>query len=149
MATNEVNVDAVRDYLLSKPEAWEDFPFYPDVAVMKVKNKMFATLAPASSKEVEADGGALSANLVESFRMNLKCDPEEATQLRDVFESVSAAYHMNKKHWNTVILNGEVPMGELERMIDNSYALVVKGMTKAERRPLETAYSEGKLYGKN
>ena len=138
----------VREYLLSKPEAWEDFPFYPDVAVMKVKNKMFATLAPASSKEIEESGGALSANPVESYRMNLKCDPEEAIQLRDVFESVLAGYHMNKKHWNTIILNGEVPMGELERMIDNSYALVVKGMTKAERRSLETAYSEGELYRK-
>jgi predicted DNA-binding protein (MmcQ/YjbR family) len=138
----------VRDYLLSKPEAWEDFPFYPDVAVMKVKNKMFATLSPASSKEIEDGGGALSANPVESYRMNLKCDPHEAIQLRDVFESVLAGYHMNKKHWNTIILNGEVPMGELQRMIDNSYALVVKGMTKAERRSLEATYSEKELYGK-
>lgn len=129
----------VREYLLSKPEAWEDFPFYPDVAVMKVKNKMFATLSPANAKEIEEYGN--------HFRMNLKCDPEEAIQLRDVFESVTAAYHMNKKHWNTIVLNGEVPMGELERMIDNSYALVVKGMTKAERRSLETAYTEEKLYG--
>ena len=129
----------VREYLLSKPEAWEDFPFYPDVAVMKVKNKMFATLSPANAKEIEEHGN--------HFRMNLKCDPDEAIQLRDIFESVTAAYHMNKKHWNTIILNGEVPMGELERMIDNSYALVVKGMTKAERRSLETAYSEGELYG--
>ena len=115
---------------------------------MKVKNKMFATLSPASSKEIEDGGGVLSANPVESYRMNLKCDPEEAIQLRDVFESVLAGYHMNKKHWNTVILNGEVPMGELQRMIDNSYALVVKGMTKAERRSLEAAYSEKELYGK-
>ena len=128
----------VREYLLSKPEAWEDFPFYPDVAVMKVKNKMFATLAPANSKEIEEHGNG--------YRMNLKCDPEEAIQLRDVFESVLAGYHMNKKHWNTIILNGEVPMGELERMIDNSYALVLKSMTKAERRSLETTYSEEQLY---
>ena len=64
----------------------------------------------------------------------------------DVSESVDTTYHI-KKHWNTVILNGEVPMGELERMIDNSYTLVVKGMTKAGRRSLETAYSEGELYG--
>jgi predicted DNA-binding protein (MmcQ/YjbR family) len=131
----------VREYLLSKPEAWEDFPFYPDVAVMKVKNKMFATLSPASSKEIEVNG--------DFHRINLKCDPDEAIQLRDVFESVLAGYHMNKKHWNTVILNGEVPMGELERMIDNSYALVLKSMTKAERRSLEAAYSEEVLYGKN
>ena len=131
----------VRDYLLSKPEAWEDFPFYPDVAVMKVKNKMFATLSPANTKEIEERGN--------HYRMNLKCDPHEAIQLRDVFDSVLAGYHMNKKHWNTVILNGEVPMGELERMIDNSYALVLNSMTKAEKRSLETAYSEAELYGKN
>ena len=55
--------------------------------------------------------------------------------------------YTNKKRWDTVILNGEVPMGELERMIDNSYALVVKGMTKAERRSLETVYSVEELYG--
>lgn len=130
----------VRDYLLSKPEAWEDFPFYPDVSVMKVKNKMFATFSPPSAKEIEENGNC--------YRMNLKCDPEEAIQLRDVFESVLAGYHMNKKHWNTIILNGEVPMGELERMIDNSYALVLKSMTRAERRSLETAYSEEELYGR-
>ncbi|WP_419811865.1 MmcQ/YjbR family DNA-binding protein [Bacterioplanoides sp.] len=129
----------IREYLLSKPEAWEDFPFYPDVAVIKVKNKMFATLSPVNSKEIEERGSG--------YRMNLKCDPEEAIQLRDVFDSVLAGYHMNKKHWNTIILNGEVPMGELERMIDNSYALVLKSMTKAERRSLETSYSQETLYG--
>ena len=131
---------SVRDYLLSKPEAWEDFPFYPDVAVMKVKNKMFATLSPANTKEIEEHSN--------HYRMNLKCDPHEAIQLRDVFDSVLAGYHMNKKHWNTIILNGEVPMGELQRMIDNSYALVLKSMTKAERRSLEVAYSAEDLYGK-
>ena len=131
----------VREYLLSKPEAWEDLPFYPDVAVMKVKNKMFATLSPPSVKEIEENG--------DCYRINLKCDPEEAIQLRDVFESVSAGYYINKKRWDTVILNGEVPMGELERMIDNYYALVVKGMTKAERRSLETTYSVEELYGLN
>ena len=135
----------IRDYLLSKPEAWEDFPFYPDVAVMKVKNKMFATLSPASSKNSDPNDATPDDNF---YRINLKCDPHEAVQLRDVFESVVAGYHMNKKHWNTIILNGEVPIGELHRMIDNSYALVLKSMTKAERRSLETAYSEEELYGK-
>ena len=123
--------EQVREYMLSKPEAEEDFPFYPDVSVMKVKGKMFATFA-------EEDG---------LYRMNLKCDPEQALELRDVFDSVKPGYHMNKKHWNTVYLDGELPAGELQRQIDHSYALVLKGMTKALRRSLETAYDHNLLYG--
>jgi len=119
-------------YLLSKPEAVEDFPFGPDVAVYKVKNKMFATLATN-------DGIA---------QTNLKCDPDEALALRDIFTSVIPGYHMNKKHWNTVILDGDVPVFEVERMIDNSYGLVVKGLKKVERQALELSYGEQLVYGK-
>ena len=120
-------------YLLSKPEAVEDFPFGPDVAVYKVKNKMFATLATN-------DGIA---------QTNLKCDPDEALALRDIFTSVIPGYHMNKKHWNTVILDGDVPVFEVERMIDNSYGLVVKGLKKVERQALELSYGEQLVYGKS
>jgi len=119
-----------REYMLSRPEAWEDFPFGADVAVLKVKKKMFATL---SYRDKVAE-------------MNLKCDPAEAIELRDIFSAVIPGYHMNKRHWNTVILDGSIPRGELERMIDRSYALVVKGMTKAERMPLEVQYSKEELY---
>jgi predicted DNA-binding protein (MmcQ/YjbR family) len=85
--------------------------------------------------------------------MNLKCDPLEATQLRDVFDDVVAGYHMNKKHWNTLYLSqankqSDIPAGEIERQIDNSYALVLKGMTKAMRCSLEVKYSNEQLYGK-
>ncbi|MFT6754084.1 MAG: putative DNA-binding protein (MmcQ/YjbR family), partial [Candidatus Azotimanducaceae bacterium] len=90
--------------------------------VFKVKNKMFATLG-------EHDG---------QWNMNLKCDPHEALMLRDVFPSVLPGYHMNKAHWNTIVLDNTIPSGEIERMIDSSYALVVTGMTKADRRSLET-----------
>ena len=121
----------VKAYLLAKPEAWEDFPFRLDVAVYKVKKKMFATLA--------ADDGA--------WTMNLKCDPEQALMLRDVFEAVIPGYHMNKAHWNTIILDESIPPGEIERMIDHSYGLVVKGLRKVERLQLETRYSEIELYG--
>ena len=84
--------------------------------------------------------------------MNLKCDPLEAIQLRDVFDDVIAGYHMNKKHWNTLYLTddkklSDVPNGEIERQIDNSYGLVLNGMTKAMRRSLEVAYSNKQLYG--
>ena len=122
--------ESVRAYLLGKPEAWEDFPFYPDVAVMKIGRKMFATL-------VEQDGTA---------RMNLKCDPDEALILRDIFPAVLPGYHMNKRHWNTVILDGSIPRGEIERMIDNSYSLVVRGLPARERRALEIRHGRSKLY---
>lgn len=136
-----MNKDKVRDYLLTKPEAEEDFPFGPDVMVFKVKGKMFALLS--------GEGGK-SPN--KRAQMNLKCDPLEASQLRDVFDDVVAGYHMNKKHWNTLYLSqadklSDVPAGEVERQIDNSYALVLKGMTKAQRRSLEVIYSNEQLYG--
>ena len=101
-------------YLLGKPEALEDYPFYPDVLVPKVRGKMFATLS-------ENDGIA---------EMNLKCDPDEALALRDIFSAVNPGYHMNKKHWNTVVLDGSIPDNEIRRMIDNSYLLVVGNLPK-------------------
>ncbi len=116
-----MNHDDARQYLLGQGEAYEDFPFGPDVAVMKVLNKMFATLAME-------DGLA---------RMNLKCDPDEAVILRDIFPAVLPGYHMNKRHWNTVLLDGSIPRGELERMIDNSYGLVVSGLPARERKALQ------------
>ena len=106
-----------KDYLLGKPEALEDYPFYPDVMVPKVRGKMFATLS-------ERNGIA---------EMNLKCDPDEALALRDIFSAVTPGYHMNKKHWNTVVLNGSIPDNEIRRMIDNSYLLVVKNLPKNAR----------------
>lgn len=125
-----MNFGEVRSYLLAKPEAIEDYPFGPEVAVMKVRKKMFATL-------VEDQSGG---------RMNLKCDPDEALMLRDIFSSVLPGYHMNKRHWNTVCLDGSIPRGEIERMIDNSYALVVRGLPKAERQGLEIAHGKAAIY---
>ena len=125
-----MNYRQAKRYLLSKPEALEDYPFGPEVAVFKIKNKMFATLGDYS------DGAA----------MNLKCDPDEALALRDIFEGVIPGYHMNKKHWNTVLLNGSVPVAEIERMIDRSYGLVVKALKKAQRTALELQYGLDALY---
>ena len=125
-----MNFHAAREYLLRQPEAFEDFPFGPDVAVYKIRNKMFATL-------VECDGEA---------RMNLKCNPDEAMALRDIFEAVIPGYHMNKKHWNTIILNSTIPVGEIERMVDCSYGLVVRGLKKTEKAMLELQYGKDKLY---
>ena len=125
-----MNHGQARAYLLAKPEAREDFPFGPDVAVMKIGAKMFATLVTS------ADGG----------RMNLKCDPHEALMLRDLFDAVRPGYHMNKRHWNTVVLDGSIPRGEIERMIDNSFALVVRGLPARERRALEIRHGKTSLY---
>jgi len=122
----------MENYLLSKPESSKTYPFGPDVEVYKVAGKMFAT----RSKNGEV------------FHMNLKCDPAEAFILRDIFESVKPGYHMNKAHWNTVILDQSIPQGEIERMIDNSYSLVFKGLKKAERTRLETLYTPLELHGK-
>lgn len=125
-----MKVKAVKSYLLKKPEAIEDYPFGPDAAVFKVKDKMFALTGHHQNEDI----------------LNLKCDPNEALMLRDLFEGVIPGYHMNKKHWNTVFLNGSVPKKEIERMIDNSYKLIVKGLNKTQRTALELTYGEEKLY---
>jgi predicted DNA-binding protein (MmcQ/YjbR family) len=109
-----LNRSKVRDYLLAKPEAVEEYPFGPDVMVFKVQGKMFALLSGADGKSTG-----------KRTQMNLKCDPLEAIQLRDVFDDVVVGYHMNKKHWNTLYLPdqnhvGDLPQGEIERQIDNS-----------------------------
>jgi predicted DNA-binding protein (MmcQ/YjbR family) len=119
-----------RVYLLGRPESIEEFPFGPDVYVFKIRGKMFATLGYSDS----------------IARMNLKCDPEEAMALRDIFDAVVPGYHMNKAHWNTVILDGSIPSGELERMVDRSYGLVVKGLRKPERQALEIRYGSDTVY---
>jgi len=114
-----------KQYLLSKPESYECFPFGDDVFVYKVCNKVFAILA---------QGKMGKGN--EHYWINLKCDPEEAFHLRDIFEAVIPGYHMNKTHWNTIILNGSIPKGEIERMMDNSFMLVVSKMTKKEQQSI-------------
>ena len=126
-----IKLQDLRAYLLSKPEAFEDFPFGPEVVVLKVQGKMFATLS--------SNDGLVN--------MNLKCDPHEARILREIFPAVTPGYHMNKQHWNTVVLNGSIPRGEIERMVDNSYTLVVCGLPASKRRTLETGHGRSALYG--
>lgn len=125
-----MNFAELRQYLCSKPEALEEFPFGPEYYVYKVQGKMFALL-------YEKDG---------RVQVNLKCDPQQAQQLRDVFDAVLPGYHMNKTHWNTVRLGGDVPAAELQRLVDHSYALVVKSLTRAKRLFLETRYPAADLY---
>jgi predicted DNA-binding protein (MmcQ/YjbR family) len=103
-----------REYCLSKPSATEHIPFGPDVLVFKVGGKMFAL---AALDEVPTT-------------VNLKCDPDLALDLRDRYEQVRPGYHMNKKHWNTVEINGGIQDIELRKMIDHSYELVVRRLPK-------------------
>ena len=113
-----MNLVTFRKYCLSKPQTTEGTPFGPDVLVFKVGGKMFAL---AALDEVPA-------------RVNLKCDPDLALELRDRYEQVRPGYHMNKKHWNTVEIEGGIPAAELRKMIDHSYDLVVKRLPKAKRK---------------
>jgi predicted DNA-binding protein (MmcQ/YjbR family) len=103
-----------RDYCLMKPGTTEGMPFGETVVVFKVSGKMFAL---ASLDDVPP-------------RVNLKCDPERALDLRDRYEEVQPGYHMNKKHWNTVELGGGIPETELRGMIDHSYDLVIARLPK-------------------
>lgn len=137
-----------RNWLLDFPDTVEDFPFGPEVAVFKVKGKMFATLSLgkatpsanthiASINDVQASDECTkgcskedSNECSKKYWMNLKCDPHEAVMLRDVFSAVIPGYHMNKQHWNTVILDGSLPAGELQRMIKHSFMLVVNKLPK-------------------
>jgi predicted DNA-binding protein (MmcQ/YjbR family) len=104
-----------REYCLSKPHATESTPFGPEALVFKVGGKMFAL---AALEEVPT-------------RVNLKCDPDLALDLRDRYEQIRPGYHMNKKHWNTVEIEGDIPDAEIRKMIDHSYELVVKSLPKA------------------
>jgi predicted DNA-binding protein (MmcQ/YjbR family) len=104
-----------REYCLGKSCATENTPFGPDVLVFKVSGKMFAL---AALDEVPTT-------------VNLKCDPDLALELRDRYEEIRPGYHMNKKHWNTVEIEGGVPDSELRKMIDHSYDLVAKRLPKS------------------
>ena len=112
-----MNIETFREYCLSKPAATEDTPFGPDDIVFKVGGKMFAL---AALDEVPP-------------AVNLKCDPDLALELRDRYEQVRPGYHMNKKHWNTVVLDGVIPEREITKMIDDSYELVVQSLPKSKQ----------------
>lgn len=116
-------------YLLSHPETWLDHPFGDEIKVFKVKSKMFATLAIGKMGKGDKEGN-------QDWWMNLKCDPDEAVMLREIFPSIIPGYHMNKRLWNTVILDGSIPQGEIERMIDNSFKLVVSKMAKKDQQSI-------------
>jgi predicted DNA-binding protein (MmcQ/YjbR family) len=104
-------------HFLSKPGAEETTPFGPDILVYKVGGKMFALTAP--------DDFPAS--------INLKCDPERSIELRETWTAITPGYHMNKKHWNTLMLDGSVPTLLIRELIDHSYELVAKSLPKNRR----------------
>lgn len=106
-----------RQYCLAQLSSREDFPFGPDTYVYKTGDKIFAILA-------EENGIA---------RVNLKAEPTEALMLRQLFPAITPGYHMNKQHWNTVVLDDSVPVGELQRQIDMSWQLVQRSLPKSKQ----------------
>lgn len=122
-----MNQQTVHTYLMNKPLVKLTQPFAKDVDVYKVNHKMFATLALSNEGGTDENGEPI-------WWLNLKCDPDEAQSLRDIFPAVTPGYHMNKRLWNTVILDGSIPQGEIERMIDNSFNLVVDNMPDKDKK---------------
>lgn len=116
-----MNEQQAQDYLLSKPVTSLYYPFGDDVKVFRVKNKMFALLGRRN----------------DLMMLNLKCDPDEAVALRDIFPAITQGYHMDKKHWISIYFDGTVPTGEVQRLIDNSFLLVVSKMTKKDQKSIQ------------
>ncbi len=98
----------LEDYILSMPNARLDYPFGKDVAVYKVGDKMFALISETK----------------QPLQLSLKCDPGLAIVLREKYDEIMPGYHLNKKHWNTIVLAGQVPTDEIEDLIRHSYLLV-------------------------
>jgi predicted DNA-binding protein (MmcQ/YjbR family) len=103
-----MNIESLREYCLSKPGAEETLPFGPDTLVYKVNGKVFL----------------LTGLDDEQLSFNVKCDPDKAIEWREEFPCVLPGYHMNKKHWNTIVVDGSVSSKQLKDWIDHSYELV-------------------------
>jgi predicted DNA-binding protein (MmcQ/YjbR family) len=115
-----VDATALRARCAALPGVTAEHPFGPDVLVMKVSGKMFALIPE------DADPPSVS----------LKCEPELATLLRDTYPAVTPGYHLNKRHWNTVVVDGSIPEDELDGWIEDSYDLVVDKLPRATQRAL-------------
>ena len=112
-----MNLDRLRSYLLDKPKAVEEFPFDTVTLVVKVCGKMFALISTDQKP----------------LRMNLKCLPEKAEVLREQYPAIIPGYHMNKRHWNTLVIDRSLSDTLIYGLIDESYELVVQGLPKANR----------------
>jgi predicted DNA-binding protein (MmcQ/YjbR family) len=116
-----MNIEDFREYCLSKKGVTEELPFGPEHLVFKVIGKIFAITS------------------LESFEsVNLKCDPEEAVLLREKYDAVLPGYHMNKKHWNSILMDGSIPDKLFLKWVDHSYEQVVNSLTKKQKEELKT-----------
>lgn len=113
-----MNIEQLREYCLAKPGAEETLPFGPNVLVYKVNGKMFLLFS--------LDGPEL--------QFNVKCDPVHAIELREQYGCVQPGYHMNKQHWNTIVVDGSVPARQLQQWIDDSYNLISKATPKRQKK---------------
>lgn len=111
-----MNSEELRKYCLSKKCVTEEFPFGEDTPCYKVMGKIFAI-----------------SSYSHPLFVNLKCDPELAADLRERYDDVTPGYHMNKKHWNTVLTEGSVSDREIKKMIDHSYELIVNSLSKKQK----------------
>ncbi len=116
-----MNVETLKAYALAKKGTSFDFPFDTETMVIRVMRKIFL-LAPVHGSSV-----------------NLKCDPNWAEVLRQTYPAVKPGYHMNKRHWNTVTLDGSISDDEILEMVDHAYEQVVKGLTKKDREKLKAS----------
>ena len=116
-----MNIEEFRAYCISKKHVSECFPFDEKTLVFKVAGKMFA----------------LSGLDSYPTKINLKCDPERAIDLREEFSDIIAGFHMNKKHWNTVYVDNTLPIQLIKDLIDHSYELVVQSLTKKVQQELK------------
>ena len=116
-----MNIEEIRDYFLSKKGSSECMPFDDETLVFKVLDKMFGLL-----------------NLEGDLHINLKCDPDKALELREHYPCIIPGYHMNKKYWNSVIIDGSLSTGFIHELIDHSYDEVVKKMTGKQQQLLKT-----------
>ncbi|ANW96759.1 MmcQ-like protein [Wenyingzhuangia fucanilytica] len=115
-----MNIEDLRMYCVSKAHVTESFPFDQSTLVFKVADKMFAL---AGLERIP-------------HAVNLKCNPDLAIELREKYPFVTGAYHMNKKHWNTIELSSGLTTDEIKKWIDHSYDLVVKSLTKKKQKEL-------------
>jgi predicted DNA-binding protein (MmcQ/YjbR family) len=115
-----MHIADLKEYCLSLNGTREDYPFGEDVLVMKVLSKMFALISFRD----------------DALNLSLKCDPKLADHFRQQYPSVTPGYHLNKKHWNTIIMDDSIPKDEIIWMIHHSYELVLNSLTKAEKKTL-------------
>jgi len=115
-----MNIETLREYCLSKKAVTEDFPFGETTLVFRVKNKIFLLVSLDASP----------------LQFNAKCEPDKAVELREQYDAIQPGYHMNKKHWNTVVIDGSVSSALIKEMIDDSYNLIIQSLPKKLKEEL-------------